>query len=71
MSMEQVQEEKLSLQKALLHFEGIHGRPVGDTHTHIYIYIYLFILHSFVFLIIFYYWFYYYYKLLSSSVSLL
>lgn len=29
MNREQVQDEKLSIQKALLHFESIHGRPVS------------------------------------------
>jgi len=29
MNRDQVQEEKLAVQKALLHFESIHGRPVS------------------------------------------
>ena len=29
MNHDQVQDEKLSVQKALLHFEGLHGRPVS------------------------------------------
>lgn len=29
MSRDQVQEEKLAVQRALLHFEGLHGRPVS------------------------------------------
>ncbi|PVD39368.1 hypothetical protein C0Q70_01998 [Pomacea canaliculata] len=29
MSRDQVQEEKLAIQKALLHFEGLHGRPTS------------------------------------------
>ena len=30
MTRDQVQEEKLAVQKALLHFEGLHGRPVSE-----------------------------------------
>ena len=30
MSRDQIVEEKLAVQKALLHFEAIHGRPVSD-----------------------------------------
>lgn len=29
MSRDQVQDEKLAVQRALLHFEGLHGRPVS------------------------------------------
>ena len=29
MSREQIYDEKLAVQKALLHFESLHGRPVS------------------------------------------
>lgn len=33
MTKEQLASEKTVLQKNLLYYEGLHGRPVGDTHT--------------------------------------
>lgn len=35
MTKEQLASEKTVLQKNLLYYEGLHGRPVGDTHTYI------------------------------------
>jgi len=29
MTHEEMKEEKLAMQKALIHFEGLHGRPVS------------------------------------------